>query len=123
MNRLKPKDGEDDGACVDGGEGVAGGDDDDVLDAVLGWVVVTAKADDGAESKAKGVKDLGGCADMSAGAKLYLVCIIIHQALFPFASASVSRKKNQMNLIIEKLSPDLLHQARLWGAGACPSWG
>ena len=69
MNRLKPKDGEDDGACVDGGEGVAGGDDDDVLDAVLGWVVVTAKADDGAESKAKGVKDLGGCADMSAGGK------------------------------------------------------
>ena len=28
-----------------------------------------------------------------------------------------------MNLIIEKLSPDLLHQARLWGAEACPSWG
>ena len=72
MNRLKPKDGEDDGACVDGGEGVAGGDDDDVLDAVLGRVVVAAKADDGAESKAKGVKDLGGCADMSAGGQNFI---------------------------------------------------
>ena len=60
MDRLEAKDGEDDGASVDGSEGVAGGDDEDVLDAVLGRVVVAAKADDGAEGEAKGVKDLGG---------------------------------------------------------------
>ena len=53
MDRLEAKDGEDDGASVDGSEGVAGGDDEDVLDAVLGRVVVAAKADDGAESEAK----------------------------------------------------------------------
>ena len=58
MNCLESKDGEDDGASVDGSEGIAGGDDDDVLDAVLGRVVVAAKADDGAKSEAKGVKDL-----------------------------------------------------------------
>ena len=59
MDRLEAKDGEDDGASVDGSEGVAGGDDEDILDAVLGRVVVAAKADDGAEGEAKGVKDLG----------------------------------------------------------------
>ena len=53
MNCLESKDGEDDGASVDGSEGIAGGDDDDALDAVLGRVVVAAKADDGAESEAK----------------------------------------------------------------------
>ena len=60
MDRLEAKDRKDDGASVDGSEGVAGGDDEDVLDAVLGRVVVAAKADDGAEGEAKGVKDLGG---------------------------------------------------------------
>ena len=61
MNCFEAKDGEDDRAGVDGGEGVAGGDDDHVLDAVLRRVVVAAEADDGAESEAEGVKDLGGC--------------------------------------------------------------
>ena len=60
MNRLESKDWENDGASIDGSEGVAGSDDDDVLDAVLGRVVVAAEADDRAKSKAKGVKDLGG---------------------------------------------------------------
>ena len=77
MNRLEPKDGEDDRASVDGSEGVASGDDDDVLDAVLGRIVVAAKADDGAKSEAKGVKDLCGVRRYEPGAKLFLVCIII----------------------------------------------
>ena len=67
MNRLESKDGEDDGACIDGSEGVAASDDDDVLDAVLGRVVVAAEADDRAEGKAKGVKDLGGVRSYDPG--------------------------------------------------------
>ena len=53
MNCLEAKDGEDDRAGVDGSEGIAGGDDDHVLDAVLRRVVVAAEADDGAESEAE----------------------------------------------------------------------
>ena len=60
MDSLESKNGEDDRTGVDGGEAVAERDDEDVLDAVLGRVVVAAKADDGAEGEAKGVKDLGG---------------------------------------------------------------
>jgi len=67
VNCLEPKDGEDDRASVDGSKGVASGDDDDVLDAVLGWVVVAAKADDGAKSEAKGVKDLIGGIEPDCG--------------------------------------------------------
>ena len=67
MNRLESKDWENDGASIDGSEGVAGSDDDDVLDAVLGRVVVAAEADDRAKSKAKGVKDLGGVRSYDTG--------------------------------------------------------
>ena len=67
MNCLEPKDSKDDGAGIDGSEGVAGSDDDDVLDAVLGRVVVAAEADDRAKSKAKGVKDLGGVRSYDTG--------------------------------------------------------
>ena len=58
--RLEAEDGEDDGAGVDRGEGVAGGDDVDVLDAVLVHRVVAAEADDGAESQAVRVEHLVG---------------------------------------------------------------
>ena len=67
MNSLEAQDREDDGTGVDGGEPVADGDDDDVLDAVLGRVVVAAEADDRAKSKAKGVKDLGGVRSYDTG--------------------------------------------------------
>ena len=67
MNCFEAKDGEDDRAGVDGREGIAGSDDDHVLDAVLRRVVVAAEADDRAKSKAKGVKDLGGVRSYDTG--------------------------------------------------------
>ena len=67
MNSFEAKDGKYDSTGVDGGEGIAGGDDDHVLDAVLRRVVVAAEADDRAESEAEGVKDLGGCVVRSRG--------------------------------------------------------
>jgi len=50
VDGLESKNGEDDRAGVDGGEAVAEGDDEDVLDTVLLRAVVGTKADDGAES-------------------------------------------------------------------------
>ena len=58
MDRLEAKDRKDDGASVDGSEGVAAGDDEHILDTVLGRIVVGPKADDRAEGQAKGVKHL-----------------------------------------------------------------
>ena len=58
MNSLESKNSEDDSAGVDGGEAIADGDDDDILHTVLLRVVVGSKADDGAESKSKGVEHL-----------------------------------------------------------------
>ena len=46
MNCLEPKDSKDDGAGIDGSEGVAAGDDEHILDTVLGRIVVGPKADD-----------------------------------------------------------------------------
>ena len=46
MNSFEAQDGEDDSTGVDGGEGVADGQDDDVLDAVLLRIVVRSEADD-----------------------------------------------------------------------------
>ena len=46
MNCLEPKDSKDDGAGIDGSEGVAAGDDAHILDTVLGRIVVGPKADD-----------------------------------------------------------------------------
>ena len=53
MNSLEAQDREDDGTGVDGGEPVADGDDDDVLDAVLLGIIVRAKAYDGAKGKSE----------------------------------------------------------------------
>ena len=87
MNRLEAKDGEDDRAGVDGREGIAGGDDDHVLDAVLGGVVVAAKAYDRAKGKAKGVKDLKDCAVETQRGKT--LSVLHHCALFQrFASTN-----------------------------------
>ena len=72
MNRLEPEDGEDDGAGVDGGEAVADGDDDDVLDAVLLWVVVRSEADDGTKGQTKGVEDLVCCVQPHRGLHQHL---------------------------------------------------
>lgn len=60
MLGLEPEDGEDDSACVDRGERVAGRDDVDVLHAVLVGGVVAAEADDGTEGKAVRVEHLVG---------------------------------------------------------------
>ena len=95
MDRLESKDGEDDGARVDGGEGVAGRDDDDVLDAVLGRVVVAAKADDRAESKAKGVKDLKDCVVETQRGKT--LSVLHHCALFQRSAST-----NQHDLSAER---------------------
>ena len=53
MNSLEAKDREDDGTGVNGGEPVADGDDDDVLDTVLLGIIVGAKAYDRAKGKTK----------------------------------------------------------------------
>ena len=58
MNRLEAENGKYYGTGVDGGEGVAEGDDDYVFDTVFGGVVIGAKAYDGAKSQAEGVKHL-----------------------------------------------------------------
>ena len=58
MNRLEAENGKYDGTGVDGGKGVAAGDDDDVFDTVFGRVVIGAKAYYGAESQAERVKHL-----------------------------------------------------------------
>jgi hypothetical protein len=57
--RLEAENGEDDGARVHGGEGVARGDEQHVADAVGAGRVVAAERDDGAEREAVGVEDLG----------------------------------------------------------------
>ena len=104
MNRLEPKYGEDDRASVDGSEGVASGDDDDVLDAVLGRVVVAAKADDGAKSEAKGVKDLGGgCADMN-----FFLFASSYPPSFSISSGNKNtrRKSNHSRNLIGGIQPD-----------------
>ena len=46
MNSFEAKDGKYDSTGVDGGEAIADGDDDDILDTVLLRIVVRAKADD-----------------------------------------------------------------------------
>ena len=60
VNSFEAQDGEDDGTGVDGGEGIADREDDDVLDAVLLGIVVRSEADDGAKSQAEGVEHLIG---------------------------------------------------------------
>ena len=60
MHSLEAEDGENDGAGVDGGEGVGRRDHEDVPDAVLLGVVVGPERDDGPEGEAEGVKDLVG---------------------------------------------------------------
>ena len=107
MNCFEAKDGEDDRAGVDGGEGIAGGDDDHVLDAVLRRVVVAAEADDGAKSEAEGVKDLGGCVVRTRG-------LSVGKTFIRFASSWC---------LFHNVEPDLQRQAKLWAATVCPSWG
>ena len=58
MNSFEAQDREDDGTGIDGGEGIADGENDDILDAVLLRIVVRSEADDGAESQAEGVEHL-----------------------------------------------------------------
>jgi len=53
MLSLEAQDGEDDCAGVDGGEGVAGGDDVGVQNAVLFVRIVAAEADDGPEGQSE----------------------------------------------------------------------
>ena len=108
MNCLEAKDGEDDRAGVDGGEGIAGGDDDHVLDAVLRRVVVAAEADDGAESEAEGVKDLGGCVVRTRGLSVGKLLSGLHHL---------------GGCLFHNVEPDLQRQAKLWAATVCPSWG
>ena len=109
MNCLEAKDGENDRAGVDGGEGVAGGDDDHVLHAVLRRVVVAAEADDGAESEAEGVKDLGGCV-----VRLGREGLLVGKTFIRFASSWC---------LFHNVEPDLQRQAKLWAATVCPSLG
>ena len=58
MLSLESEDGEDDGTRVDGREGVAGRDEEDVTDAVGARSVVTAEGNDGTQSQAIGVENL-----------------------------------------------------------------
>ena len=60
MNSFEAEDGKYDSTGVDGGEAIADGDDNDILDAVLLRIVVGAKADDGTKSQAEGVEHLVG---------------------------------------------------------------
>ena len=110
MNCLEAKDGENDRAGVDGGEGIAGGDDDHVLDAVLRRVVVAAEADDGAESEAEGVKDLGGC--------------VVRLGREDFQLGKLLSGLHHLGgCLFHNVEPDLQRQAKLWAATVCPSWG
>ena len=58
MLGFESENGEDDGASVDGREGVAGGDQENVADAVRARSVVAAERYDRTESQAVRVEDL-----------------------------------------------------------------
>ena len=60
MNCLEPQDWENHRTSVDCSESIGDWNDDHVLDTVLLWVVVWAKADDGTKGKTKRIKDLIG---------------------------------------------------------------
>ena len=72
MNSFEAQDGEDDGTGVDGGEGIADGENDDILDTVLLRIVVGSKADDGAKSQAEGVEHLIGRVKPHCGLQQHL---------------------------------------------------
>ncbi len=58
MLSLESEDSEDDGTRVDGREGVAGRDEEDVTDTVGARSIVAAKGYDGTQGQAVGVEDL-----------------------------------------------------------------